>query len=160
MIAADFLKIAQSKGVMIATAESCTGGLIAGAITEIPGSSAVFDRGFVTYSNDAKTEMLGVPVTLITDHGAVSQPVAEAMAQGALSRSMAGIAVSVTGVAGPGGTPEKPEGMVCFGIATADGVQSETQKFGAIGRAQVRAKTVDHALLLCIKALTKLTSDK
>lgn len=136
---------------MIATAESCTGGLIAGALTEIPGSSASFDRGFVTYSNAAKIEMLDVPEALICEHGAVSLPVAEAMARGALQNSAADIAVSVTGVAGPGGTVTKPEGLVCFGIATYQGVFSDVQQFGAIGRSPVRSKTVQHALNLLAK---------
>ncbi len=144
--AADILALAKAKGMMIATAESCTGGLISGALTDIAGSSAMFDRGFVTYSNAAKTDLLGVPVEMIEKHGAVSEDVAAAMAQGALARSAAQIAVSVTGVAGPGGSDAKPEGMVCFGLATAQGVQTETVKFGAIGRANVRAKTVEHAL--------------
>jgi len=156
MTAAEVLTLAQSKGIMIATAESCTGGLIAGALTEVPGSSAVVDRGFITYSNDAKVEMLGVPMDLITAHGAVSRPVAEAMALGALARSNAGLTVSVTGVAGPGGTDAKPEGMVCFGIATAQGVRSETQRFGALGRSEVRSETVRHALKLLGSALATL----
>lgn len=156
MTAEDVLEIAKSKGIMIATAESCTGGLIAGALTEVPGSSAVFDRGFVTYSNDAKAEMLGVPMALIDQHGAVSREVAEAMARGALDRSNATITVSVTGVAGPGGTDAKPEGMVCFGIALGDGVRSEIQRFGTIGRDKVRAKTVQHALKLLINDMTHL----
>jgi nicotinamide-nucleotide amidase len=104
--------------LMCATAESCTGGLVAGAITEIAGSSGWFDRGFVTYSNEAKMELLGVPETALLLYGAVSEPTARAMAEGALARSHAGIAVAVTGVAGPGGgTPEKPVGMVCFAWA-------------------------------------------
>jgi len=144
--AADILALATAKGVMITTAESCTGGLISGALTDIAGSSAMFDRGFVTYSNAAKTDLLGVPATMIETHGAVSEEVAAAMAQGALARSAAQIAVSVTGVAGPGGSDAKPEGMVCFGLATAQGVLVETVQFGAIGRANVRAKTVEHAL--------------
>ncbi|UWQ97949.1 CinA family protein [Rhodobacteraceae bacterium S2214] len=154
--AEDVLDLAKQRGVMIATAESCTGGLIAGALTDIPGSSAVFDRGFVTYSNEAKAEMLGVDMALIETHGAVSRPVAEAMAAGALDESNAAITVSVTGVAGPGGTLAKPEGMVCFGIATANGIRSETQRFGAIGRHQVRAETVNHALKLLLNGMANL----
>jgi nicotinamide-nucleotide amidase len=104
--------------MMLATAESCTGGLIAAALTSIPGSSDVVDRGFVTYSNDAKNQMIGVPMPLIEARGAVSEEVARSMAEGALARSRAAIALSVTGVAGPdGGTPEKPVGLVCFGLA-------------------------------------------
>ena len=153
MSAEALLKAARAKGVMIATAESCTGGLIAGAITDIAGSSDVFDRGFVTYSNAAKTEMLGVPADLIAQHGAVSEPVAAAMAKGALARSAAQVAVSVTGVAGPGGSDAKPEGMVCFGVATQDGVQTSTQQFGPLGRAAVREATVNNALVLCRDAV-------
>lgn len=131
---------------MLATAESCTGGLIAGACTDVSGSSAWFERGFVTYSNAAKSELLGVDAQLIAEHGAVSEPVARAMAQGALKRSHAQIAVAVTGVAGPtGGTPEKPVGLVWFGFALADRVHSESMQFAG-DRAAVRAATVQHAL--------------
>jgi nicotinamide-nucleotide amidase len=142
----------RARGWMLATAESCTGGLIAGAVTDVAGSSAVFDRGFVTYSNAAKTQMLGVPAELIAAHGAVSEPVARTMAEGALTRSDAQVAVSVTGIAGPGGSEHKPEGLVCFGIATAAGLRAETVEFGALGRAEVRRKTVQHALSLVEKA--------
>ena len=153
MSAAGLLALAQHHGVMIATAESCTGGLIAGAITDAPGSSAIFDRGFVTYSNAAKVDMLGVNMGIITTHGAVSEPVAAEMAVGALGRSDASLSVSVTGVAGPGGTDAKPEGMVCFGIATTRGVQTWTEQFGALGRDAVRAATVHHAIALCLEEL-------
>ena len=111
------LTLARSKGAKIATAESCTGGLIAGAITDIAGSSDIFDRGFVTYSNAAKTEMLGVRAATLLQFGAVSEEVAREMADGALARSAAGLAVSVTGIAGPGGSEHKPEGRVSFGLA-------------------------------------------
>ena len=140
---------------MVATAESCTGGLIAGAITEVAGSSDIFDRGFVTYSNAAKTQMLGVDPELIKRHGAVSEDVARAMAEGALARSDADIAVSVTGVAGPGASEAKPEGMVCFGLDTGDWVRAETVEFGALGRAGVRKATVTHALALLVSAIPK-----
>lgn len=156
MTPAEVLALAKQRGVMIATAESCTGGLIAGALTDVAGSSAVFDRGFVTYSNAAKVEMLGVDMALIDTHGAVSRPVAEAMAAGAHARSDAQLTVSVTGVAGPGGTDAKPEGMVCFGIATPQGVVSEIQQFGAIGRDQVRSETVKHALDLLANAIATM----
>ena len=146
---------AQEAGATLVTAESCTGGLIAGALTEVPGSSAVLERGFVTYSNDAKAEMLGVAADLIAAHGAVSEPVARAMADGALARSHATIAVSVTGVAGPGGSAAKPEGMVCFALATSDrAVRSETVQFGPLGRSAVRAASVDHALQMVLAALS------
>ena len=152
--AEQLLALAVARGVMIATAESCTGGLIAGAITDVAGSSAVFDRGFVSYSNAAKAEMLGVRPQTLAAHGAVSEAVAAEMAAGALARSCAGIAVSVTGIAGPGGSEFKPEGRVCFGLALHDRpTLTETRDFGAIGRAQVRQATVDHALALLIAAL-------
>ena len=154
MTAARVLDLARARGVMIATAESCTGGLIAGALTDIPGSSDVVDRGFVTYSNTAKTEMLGVDPALIEAHGAVSEEVAKAMAEGALARSVADLAVAVTGIAGPGGSETKPEGRVCFGLAAQTSkTRTETIDFGAIGRANVRRETVAHALALLKKAL-------
>ena len=131
---------------MLCTAESCTGGLIAGACTDRSGSSAWFERGFVTYSNEAKQELLGVDPALITRHGAVSEPVARAMAQGALARSRAQLAVAVTGVAGPtGGTPDKPVGLVWFAWAGPDGVHAAAMKFPG-DRAAVRVATVRHAL--------------
>jgi nicotinamide-nucleotide amidase len=148
MSAAEVIETLKARGWSMATAESCTGGLIAGAITDVAGSSAVFDRGFVTYSNAAKVQMLGVAPEVIDTHGAVSEEVAAAMAAGALGRSDAQVAVSVTGIAGPGGSEHKPEGRVCFGVATAAGVETETVEFGALGRKTVRARTVDHALAL------------
>ncbi len=154
MSAQDLLERARAQEAMLATAESCTGGLIAGEITEVPGSSDVFDRGFVTYSNAAKTEMLGVEPELIKTHGAVSEPVASAMAKGALERSKATLTVSVTGVAGPGGSEAKPEGMVCFGIATAEECHTETVQFGEIGRPNVRRATVKHAIALLLARLS------
>lgn len=138
---------------MLATAESCTGGLIAGAITDIAGSSTVFDRGFVTYSNGAKQEMLGVKAQTLKAHGAVSEEVAAEMARGAWSGSDADLAVSVTGIAGPGGSEAKPEGRVCFGLCIEGRTHTETVEFGAIGRAEVRAASVGHALGLILAAL-------
>ena len=135
--AAEVLRAMRARGWMVATAESCTGGLVAGALTEVAGSSDVVDRGFVTYSNQAKTEMLGVQAELIAGHGAVSAVVAGAMAAGALARSRAGIAVSVTGVAGPGGgSADKPVGLVWFGLArTGAAVRTESRVFaGRPGR--------------------------
>jgi nicotinamide-nucleotide amidase len=131
----------------VATAESCTGGLIAGAITDVAGSSAWFDRGFVTYSNAAKIEMLGVRPETLAALGAVSEATAREMAAGALARSGADVAVAVTGVAGPaGGTPEKPVGLVCFAWAIRDtALESCTERFPG-DRAAVRAATVDRAL--------------
>lgn len=152
--AEDILAEATALGVMIATAESCTGGMISSAITDVAGSSAVFDRGFVTYTNAAKEAMLGVRATTLSAHGAVSEEVAREMAEGALARSDAGIAVAVTGIAGPGGSEFKPEGRVCFGLAaTGRPTLTETVDFGAIGRAKVRRVTVDHALQLILNAL-------
>jgi len=155
-LAGALLARARAAGAMIATAESCTGGLIGGAITDIPGSSDIFDRGFVTYSNAAKQEMLGVRAGTLARHGAVSEAVAREMAEGALLHSQAALAVAVTGVAGPGGTAAKPEGMVCFGLAQAGApVRTETVAFGALGRDGVRAATVDHALGLLLGALER-----
>ena len=134
------------RGLMMATAESCTGGLIAGACTDVSGSSDWFERGFVTYSNAAKSELLGVPAEWIEAHGAVSEPVARAMAAGALTHSAAQLAVAVTGVAGPtGGSADKPVGTVWFGWATPAGTFTEHQRFDG-DRAAVRAATVRHAL--------------
>lgn len=154
-LAADVLEAARARKVVIATAESCTGGLIVGALTEVPGSSDVVDRGFVTYSNAAKQQMLGVRATTLEEHGAVSEAVAVEMASGALARSGAALTVAVTGIAGPGGSEHKPEGRVCFAIANAFGVTAETVEFGAIGRGQVRAATVDHALRLLLAVLER-----
>ena len=155
MTLADRLLTAATKaGVKIATAESCTGGMIAAAITDIAGSSAVFDRGFVTYSNAAKQAMLGVRTDTLAQHGAVSEEVAHEMAEGALARSDAGLAVAVTGIAGPGGSEFKPEGRVCFALArTGQPTHVETVEFGAIGRANVRRATVEKALSLLLAAL-------
>jgi nicotinamide-nucleotide amidase len=135
-----------ARGWMMATAESCTGGLIAGACTDLSGSSVWFERGFVTYSNEAKTEMLGVDATLITAHGAVSEPVARAMAAGALRHSRAQATVAVTGVAGPtGGSEDKPVGLVWFGWSIRGILTSEKKYFDG-DRAAVREATVQHAL--------------
>ena len=128
------------------TAESCTGGMIAAACTDLAGSSAWFERGFITYSNAAKTELLGVDAALIAEHGAVSEQVARAMAQGAILRSNAQVAVAVTGIAGPtGGSKDKPVGTVWFGWSVAGEVTSECRVFAG-DRAAVRAATVDYAL--------------
>ncbi len=132
---------------MLATAESCTGGMVAAACTDLAGSSAWLERGFVTYSNAAKTQMLGVDAQLIATHGAVSEPVARAMAQGALQHSAAQVALAITGVAGPGGGSEaKPVGTVWFAFAGPWGVHSEVQHFGG-DRAAVRQAAALHALL-------------
>ena len=153
-LARRLLTAATKAGAKIATAESCTGGMIAAAITDIAGSSAVFDRGFVTYSNAAKQAMLGVRTDTLAQHGAVSEEVAHEMAEGALARSDAGLAVAVTGIAGPGGSEFKPEGRVCFALArTGQPTHVETVEFGAIGRANVRRATVEKALSLLLAAL-------
>jgi nicotinamide-nucleotide amidase len=140
----------KAAGLMVATAESCTGGMIVAALTDIAGSSAVVDRGFVTYSNEAKTEMLGVPANLIATHGAVSEPVALAMAEGALAHSDADIAVSVTGVAGPdGGSEAKPVGTVHFGCSRKGHSTVHSHRlFDDMSRAEVRKASVTHAFKL------------
>jgi len=148
-LAARLVMLCRAKGVTIATAESCTGGLIAGAITAIPGSSAVLERGFVTYSNAAKTEMLGVPAALIDSEGAVSEPVARRMAEGALAHSAADIAVSVTGIAGPGGgSAAKPVGLVWFGFARRGATTRTLKQVFPGDRSEVRRGAVVQALAL------------
>jgi len=142
---------ASARGLMVATAESCTGGLVAGALTAIAGSSAVVDRGFVTYSNAAKSDLVAVPVALIEAHGAVSEPVARAMAQGAVARSQAQVSVAVTGIAGPsGGSDDKPVGLVHFAAAGPAAVIHVERRFGDIGREAVRLESVRVALGLLL----------
>lgn len=154
MITTEILATARARGILIATAESCTGGMIAAALTDIAGSSDVFDRGFVTYSNDAKIDMLGVGQETLTAHGAVSEQIAREMATGALTRSNATLAVATTGIAGPGGSEHKPEGRVCFGLAQAGHpTQTQTIEFGPLGRAAVRAAATEYALGLLLQAL-------
>ena len=153
--AAALVAACRERSIVLATAESCTGGLIAALITEVSGASAAFDRGFVTYSNEAKSELLGIPASLITQHGAVSAAVAGAMASGVLDKSGASLAVSVTGVAGPGGgTAEKPVGLVYFGCC-ARGAASTTvgRRFGDLGRDAVRMASVEQALGLLERAV-------
>jgi nicotinamide-nucleotide amidase len=162
-LAKDVLEAAKIGGLKIATAESCTGGLVAAALTAIAGSSEVFERGFVTYSNEAKSDLLGVDPDLIAEHGAVSAPVALAMALGALDNSRADIAVSITGIAGPGGgSAEKPVGLVIFGIASALRAGDEDldidfgpasvleARYGELGRDAVREESVRQALRLLL----------
>ncbi|HXZ67428.1 MAG TPA: CinA family protein [Alphaproteobacteria bacterium] len=161
----DILKAAESvlakaraKKLLIATAESCTGGLIAAALTEIPGSSDVFDRGFVTYSNKAKAVMLKVPTAILRKHGAVSEKAARAMATGALKASGASIAVAVTGIAGPGGgSPQKPVGLVHFAIARK-GAPPHTveRRFGDLGRTEVRLDTVRQAFAMLAEEIDRV----
>jgi nicotinamide-nucleotide amidase len=149
------LEACRKAGVMVVTAESCTGGLIAGALTDIAGSSDVVERGFVTYSYESKSELLGVPAAMIAEHGAVSEPVARAMAEGALAASRAQISIAVTGVAGPGSDSQaKPAGLVHLASAqTGKGVLHEIRKFGDIGREAVRRATVEAALDLILSRL-------
>ncbi len=154
MSVAAILQAARARGILIATAESCTGGMVSAALTDVAGSSAMFDRGFVTYTNAAKIQVLGVRAATLEAHGAVSEQVAAEMAQGALAHSAATLAVAITGIAGPGGSEHKPEGRVCFAIATPDRCTTQTVEFGALGRAQVRQAARDHALGVLLAALT------
>lgn len=148
------LKLSREQGIRLATAESCTGGLLSGAITTVPGSSDVFDRGYVTYSNGAKVELLGVEPKVLSQFGAVSEEVAHEMASGALLHSGAHLAVSITGLAGPGGSAHKPEGRVCFGLAREGRpTHTETVEFGALGRTRVRRAAVHKALEMMIASL-------
>lgn len=156
-LATDVLSAARLSGLKITTAESCTGGLIAGALTAIAGSSDVFERGFVTYSNEAKQQMLDVSYETLEQVGAVSEAVAKEMAYGALTNSMADIAVSVTGVAGPGGgTKEKPVGTVWFGVCLIGEVPSaELVQFKEMDRDSIRQNSVQHALGMLYNAISK-----
>ena len=146
---------ARATGTTISAVESCTAGLVSAALTSVSGSSRVVDRGFVTYSNEAKTELAGVDPALIAAHGAVSEPVARAMAEGALARSRADLAVSITGVAGPtGGTPDKPVGTVWFATARRGGdTESRLERFGDLGREGVRLASVETALAMLAERL-------
>lgn len=155
-VTSELLALSIKKSVMIATAESCTGGMVAAALTDLPGSSAMLDRGFVTYTNAAKVAMLNVQQATLDAHGAVSEQVADEMARGALLNSDAQLAVAITGIAGPGGSEHKPEGRVCFGVATALACHVETVEFTALGRAEVRKAARDHALVLLLTAIRKL----
>jgi nicotinamide-nucleotide amidase len=150
--AADVLSVLRARGWRVATAESCTGGLVCAALTHVAGSSEVVDRGFVTYSNAAKCEMLGVPAGLIATHGAVSEAVAAAMAQGAIDRSLADVAVSITGIAGPGGaTPGKPVGLVWFACTWRTGRHLTRHEIFPGDRAAVREQSVGLALSLLLQ---------
>jgi len=149
-LARALLDLCKAKQLTIVTAESCTGGLVAGALTDIAGSSAVVDRGFVTYTDEAKEEVLGVPHDVLDSHGAVSRETAEAMALGALAHSPAMLSVAITGIAGPGGgTPAKPVGLVHFAAAAGDGrLIHREQRYGDIGRTEVRRRSVLQALAM------------
>jgi nicotinamide-nucleotide amidase len=153
--AAALLEACHERGVLLATAESCTGGLLAATLTAIPGASDVVERGFVTYSNTAKSEMLGVPMWLIERHGSVSEDVARAMVGGALTHSRATLAVAITGIAGPAGeTAEKPVGLVHLAAAEHGApVKHERLLLGDIGRGEIRRESVRHALALLASLL-------
>ena len=150
------LDLARSRGWRLGTAESCTGGLVAGALTEIAGSSDVVEGGVVTYSNTLKTRLVGVHPALLVEHGAVSEPVARAMAEGALQALDVDLAVAITGVAGPGGgSPDKPVGLVHFATAARGGpTLALAERYGDIGRSQVRQASVDTALRLLLERLS------
>ncbi len=151
-VVADLLTLCRDRGLTVATAESCTGGMVAAALTDPPGASQMFLWGAVTYSNAAKRDMLGVAQWTLVAQGAVSEEVAREMAAGARARSGASLAVAITGIAGPGGSGFKPEGRVCFAVAGSAGVAAETVEFGARGRGAVRAASRDHALALLLAA--------
>ena len=155
------LQACQERGIMLATAESCTGGMVIAALTDIAGSSAVVDRGFVTYSNEAKMDMLGVSAATLDTHGAVSRETAIEMAKGALVRSRAGLTLAVTGIAGPGGgSMEKPVGLVWFGVGIdGETVTAEHRLFADEGRDFIRRETVGHALELGLRALGQRQPD-
>ncbi len=148
------IALCRNKALKAACAESCTGGLLSGLLTEIAGSSAVFERGFVVYSNEAKQELLGVPAETLRRHGAVSAETARAMAAGALAHAHADLAVSITGIAGPdGGAPQKPVGLVHFACAGANGaIEAVERRYGAIGRGAGRLAAVETALSMLEKA--------
>ena len=152
-LAAEIITLCTERRQTVTCAESCTGGMIAAALTDIPGSSAAFERGFVTYSNAAKMDILGVSPASLDAFGAVSEAVVEEMASGALKSAKADFAIAVSGIAGPGGSEHKPEGRVCFALATPQAVFSQTRDFGALGRDAVRSAARDHALQLTREAL-------
>jgi nicotinamide-nucleotide amidase len=156
--ARQLLDVCKRKNLLVATAESCTAGLVAGTLTEVPGTSSILDRGFITYSNEAKHEMLGVPRDILAKHGAVSRETAEAMARGVLGRSRVHLAVSVTGIAGPdGGSVQKPVGLVHFAAASHNGkIIAAEKRFGDVGRAEVRKRSV----LQAFKMLHELAKDE
>ncbi|NDA48475.1 MAG: CinA family protein [Alphaproteobacteria bacterium] len=155
--ARDLIQAAAAKGLTLALAESCTGGLVVGLLTQVPGSSAVLDRGFVTYSNQAKQDMLGVPLSVLEAHGAVSAAVALSMAEGALSHSRADLALAITGIAGPGGgSPQKPVGLVHFALALrGHPTQPVERHFGELGRTEVRWAALEQAMQMLHKGVSE-----
>jgi nicotinamide-nucleotide amidase len=157
--ASALVALCRARGLKIATAESCTGGLVAGLLTEIPGSSAVLERGFVVYSNDAKRELLDVPLQTLEAFGAVSEPIARAMAHGAIAHSRAALSVAITGIAGPdGGTTGKPVGLVHFACVGPQGYAIASEKrYGALGRAAVRQAAVASALEMLEEAAARVS---
>jgi nicotinamide-nucleotide amidase len=155
-IAKKIIELANLNKAVIVSAESCTGGMLSSAITEIPGSSVIFECGFVTYSNISKMELLSVKENTLNFYGAVSEEVAGEMAIGAINNSKANLAISITGIAGPGGSNTKPEGMVCFSIAFENEIKlTETKKWGALGRNIIRQKATLHGLSLLSRTLKK-----
>ncbi len=152
-LAQEIVAVAAGRGEMIVTAESCTGGMVGAALTAIPGSSNAYERGYITYSNQAKIDLLGVAQATLDTHGAVSEEIATEMARGALTNSAAQYAISVTGIAGPGGSDHKPEGRVCFSVATDKGAKAQTIEFGPLGREHVRRAATLHALHLIDSAI-------
>ncbi|MGC8202386.1 CinA family protein [Aliiroseovarius sp. PTFE2010] len=151
----EVLDEARAKGWTIATAESCTGGMLSAALTDVPGASDVFSGAVVSYSNEVKIGLLKVRPTTLTEHGAVSQAVARQMAAGVYEQTGARLTIAITGIAGPGGSGHKPEGRVCFAVASPDFSHAETVEFGAIGRQNVRQGAVDRALDLLMMAMTQ-----
>lgn len=152
------VRLATQQSLSITTVESCTGGLVAASLTDVAGSSSVFETGFVTYSNAAKQNLVGVSAQTLKDHGAVSEETVAEMAKGALGASLADIAIAVSGIAGPGGSDFKPEGRVCFAVADRLRVQTETREFGALGRETVRNSATKYALELILGNIKTLTS--
>lgn len=151
----DLYAVAKKRGSKIVSAESCTAGLLAACLTEMPGSSAFFEQGYITYSNRSKISVLGVDKKTLEKHGAVSEEVAKQMAEGALNRSMGTIAISITGIAGPGGSNYKPEGLVCFAIAKKNGeIRVETIEYGPLGRSNIRSSAVVKAIELLHEELS------
>ena len=151
----DLFAIANKRGSKIVSAESCTAGLLAACLTEMPGSSAFFEQGYITYSNRSKISVLGVDKKILEKHGAVSEEVAKQMAEGALNRSMGTIAISITGIAGPGGSEYKPEGLVCFAVAQKNGeIRVETMEYGPLGRSNIRSSAVVKAIELLHEELS------